>query len=80
MAASSSNQRDHRVIRPVRRLRRLRFCHLDFDEQMASIVWVKPTTIAQIVFTEWTDGGAIRHARFIGLGTDKRPEDVVREG
>jgi ATP-dependent DNA ligase len=28
-------------------------------------VGVKPTSIAQIAFTEWTDGGALRHARFI---------------
>jgi ATP-dependent DNA ligase len=49
-------------------------------EDMATIVWVKPTTVAQVAFTEWTDGGALRHARFIGLRTDKRPEDVVREG
>jgi ATP-dependent DNA ligase len=48
-------------------------------EDMASIIWVKPTTIAQVAFTEWTDGGFLRHARFIVLRTDKRPEDVVRE-
>jgi bifunctional non-homologous end joining protein LigD len=49
-------------------------------EDMATIVWVTPTTIAQVAFTEWTDGGALRHARFIGLRADKRPEEVIREG
>ena len=49
-------------------------------EDMGTIVWVKPTLVAQIAFTEWTDGGALRHARFIALRTDKRAADVVREG
>jgi bifunctional non-homologous end joining protein LigD len=47
---------------------------------MASIVWVKPSLVAQVAFTEWTDGGALRHARFIDLRIDKRAADVVREG
>jgi DNA ligase D-like protein (predicted ligase) len=42
--------------------------------------WVKPKLIAQIGFTEWTEGGKLRHPRFLGLRDDKRPEDVVREG
>jgi bifunctional non-homologous end joining protein LigD len=46
---------------------------------MAAIVWVKPTLVAQVAFTEWTDGGALRHARFIALRTDKRAADVRRE-
>ena len=46
---------------------------------MASIVWVKPVLVAQVAFTEWTDGGALRHARFLDLRTDKPAADVVRE-
>jgi len=49
-------------------------------EDMASIVWVKPSLVAHVAFTEWTDGGSLRHARFIDLRTDKRAADVVREG
>jgi len=48
-------------------------------EDMASIVWVKPSLVAQVAFTEWTDGGSLRHARFIDLRTDKRAAEVVRE-
>jgi len=48
-------------------------------EDMASIVWVKPSLVAQVAFTEWTDGGSLRHARFIDLRTDKRTAEVVRE-
>jgi bifunctional non-homologous end joining protein LigD len=46
---------------------------------METIVWVTPTTVAQVAFTEWTDGGALRQARFIGLRTNKQPGEVVRE-
>jgi bifunctional non-homologous end joining protein LigD len=48
-------------------------------EDMATIVWVKPMLVAQIAFTEWTDGGALRHARFMALRTDKPAADVRRE-
>jgi bifunctional non-homologous end joining protein LigD len=49
-------------------------------EDMTSIVWVKPSLVAQVAFTEWTDGGSLRHARFVDLRADKRAADVVREG
>jgi ATP-dependent DNA ligase len=35
--------------------------------------------IAQIGFTEWTNGYKLRHPRFLRLREDKRPEEVVRE-
>jgi bifunctional non-homologous end joining protein LigD len=41
--------------------------------------WVKPRLIAQIGFAEWTSGGKLRQPRFLGLRTDKRPREVVRE-
>jgi len=41
--------------------------------------WVKPKLVAQIGFTEWTPEGKLRHPRFLGLRSDKRPEEVVRE-
>ena len=41
--------------------------------------WVRPKLVAQIGFTEWTPGGKLRHPRFLGLRTDKKPEEVVRE-
>jgi DNA ligase D-like protein (predicted ligase) len=44
-----------------------------------SVHWVKPKLVAEIGFTEWTPGGKLRHPRFLGLRTDKRPHEVVRE-
>jgi bifunctional non-homologous end joining protein LigD len=42
-------------------------------------VWVKPKYVAQVHFTEWTNDGRLRHPVFLGLRTDKKPEEVVRE-
>jgi DNA ligase D-like protein (predicted ligase) len=41
--------------------------------------WVKPELVAQVLFTEWTADGKLRHPRFEGLRLDKSPRDVVRE-
>jgi bifunctional non-homologous end joining protein LigD len=36
--------------------------------------------VAEVKFSEWTEGGNIRHSSYVGLRPDKRPEDCVREG
>ena len=41
--------------------------------------WVKPALVCEVVFTEWTTDGKIRHPSFQGLRADKKPEDVTRE-
>lgn len=41
--------------------------------------WVTPELVGEVGFTEWTEGGKLRHPRFLGLRDDKAPEDVVRE-
>lgn len=45
----------------------------------ADAVWVRPDLVAEIGFTEWTEGGKLRHPRFLGLRRDKAAEDVTRE-
>src|SRR5262249_50977757 len=42
-------------------------------------VWVEPRLVCEVRFTEWTRDGGLRHPTFMGLRTDKRPEEVVRE-
>lgn len=41
--------------------------------------WVRPALVCEVVFTEWTSDGRIRHPSFQGLRRDKPPRDVVRE-
>ncbi|MCI0365628.1 MAG: non-homologous end-joining DNA ligase [Phycisphaerales bacterium] len=41
--------------------------------------WVKPKLVAEVEFAEWTHDRKLRHPRFIGLRTDKRAAQVVRE-
>jgi bifunctional non-homologous end joining protein LigD len=48
-------------------------------EDMQTLRWVKPLVVVQVAFVEWTDGGLLRHARFVGLRDDVKPKDVTRE-
>ena len=41
--------------------------------------WVAPRLVAEVMFTEWTGDGKIRHPSFQGLRADKLPRAVVRE-
>jgi bifunctional non-homologous end joining protein LigD len=41
--------------------------------------WMKPTLVVEVAFTEWTDGGHIRHPSFQGIRRDKKAREVVRE-
>ena len=41
--------------------------------------WVSPTLVGEVVFTEWTGDGKIRHPSFQGLRADKKAKDVVQE-
>jgi bifunctional non-homologous end joining protein LigD len=41
--------------------------------------WVAPRLVGEIVFTEWTGDGKIRHPSFQGLRRDKSAREVTRE-
>ena len=41
--------------------------------------WVKPSMVAQVRFTEWTNDGRLRHPAYLGLRDDVKPKDVRRE-
>ena len=48
-------------------------------EKMKQCVWLKPETVAEIEFLEWTGEDHLRHTKFIRLRDDKNPRQVVRE-
>ena len=48
-------------------------------EDMASLRWVKPKVVVEVAFTEWTAGGNLRHAGFVGTRVDKLASAVRRE-
>ncbi len=41
--------------------------------------WAKPTLVAQVRFTEWTDDGVLRHPVYLGLRDDKTAAAVKKE-
>jgi len=41
--------------------------------------WVKPSLVAEVKFAEWTSKGELRQPVYLGLRSDKRAADVVRE-
>ena len=41
--------------------------------------WIEPKLVCEVRFSDWTDDGGIRHPAFLGLRTDKKPEDCRKE-
>src|SRR5205085_626820 len=41
--------------------------------------WIRPTTVVEVRFADWTADGYIRHAVFRGVREDKPPREVGRE-
>lgn len=48
-------------------------------EAMKLMRWLRPKLVAQIEFTEWTEGNHLRHSKFIALRDDKKPTEVTKE-
>jgi len=61
------------------KLRRLRTDGSPFDPapRIKDAIWVKPRLVAQIAYAEWTADDKLRQPAFLGLRTDKRPEEVT---
>jgi bifunctional non-homologous end joining protein LigD len=45
----------------------------------AVTTWVQPSLVAEVKFAEWTSKGELRQPVYLGLRTDKKAVDVVRE-
>ena len=45
----------------------------------AVTTWVRPSLVAEVKFAEWTSKSELRQPVYLGLRSDKRAKDVVRE-
>jgi bifunctional non-homologous end joining protein LigD len=61
------------------KLKRLRTDASPFDPppRVKDAVWVKPRLVAQIAYAEWTADGKLRQPAFLGLRTDKKPQECT---
>jgi bifunctional non-homologous end joining protein LigD len=53
-----------------------------FDQKVKSenaTTWLIPKLEGEVKFTEWTSESEMRHPVFLGLRTDKKAVDVIRE-
>ena len=48
--------------------------------KMQKCVWLRPETVAQFRFLEWTPADHLRQVSFRRLRDDKEPNEVVKEG
>jgi bifunctional non-homologous end joining protein LigD len=73
----------HQTLKELhRKLIKLKIAKSPFPKKVrgeAITTWVKPTLVAEVKFTEWTNSGEMRHPVYLGLRADKRAEEVLRE-
>jgi bifunctional non-homologous end joining protein LigD len=53
-----------------------------FDQKVKNeneTTWLIPKLVGEVTFTEWTSESEMRHPVFLGLRTDKKALDVIRE-
>ena len=53
-----------------------------FDQKVKSenaTTWLIPKLVGEVKFSEWTSESEMRHPVFLGLRTDKKATDVIRE-
>ena len=51
----------------------------DLRRRRRTTTWLIPKLVGEVKFTEWTSENEMRHPVFLGLRTDKKAIDVIRE-
>ena len=60
----------------------LRTDKMPFDQRVKdenATTWLTPKLVGEVKFTEWPSESEMRHPVFLGLRTDKKAIDVIRE-
>jgi bifunctional non-homologous end joining protein LigD len=63
-------------------MQRLRTDEKPFGQKVKdekATTWLIPKLVGEVKFTEWTSDGEMRHPAFLGLRTDKKALEVIRE-
>jgi len=47
--------------------------------ELKTITWVKPLVVVQVQFQRWTPDGCLWHPSLLGVRTDKKAAEVIRE-
>jgi ATP-dependent DNA ligase len=47
--------------------------------KMVECRWLKPQSVGQFEFVEWTSDGRLRHSKFVGLRDDKKVKNIGRD-
>jgi bifunctional non-homologous end joining protein LigD len=74
---------NHRTLEELHgRLMKLKTAKSPFPAKVrdeAVTTWVRPSLVAEVKFAEWTSKGELRQPVYLGLRSDKKAKDVVRE-
>jgi bifunctional non-homologous end joining protein LigD len=74
---------DHAALKSIyEKMEPLRTNKKPFDQKVKdekATTWLIPKLVGEVKFAEWTSEAEMRHPAFLGLRTDKRALDVVRE-
>ncbi len=74
---------DHAALKSIYELMQpLRSEKKPFDEKVRdekATTWIIPKLVGEVKYTEWTSDSEMRHPAFLGLRTDKKADDVIRE-
>jgi bifunctional non-homologous end joining protein LigD len=74
---------DHAALKSIyEKMQPLRTDKKPFDQKLKdenATTWLIPKLVGEVKFTEWTSEAEMRHPVFLGLRTDKKALDVVRE-
>ncbi|WP_338830625.1 non-homologous end-joining DNA ligase [Bradyrhizobium sp. 27S5] len=64
------------------KLTRLKVTKSPFPDKVKdehATTWVRPSLVAEVKFAEWTKNGELRQPVYLGLRSDKKAKNVVRE-